>query len=240
MSAGTERDEQARLHAWPGVSGARPIAAGFHPLGLQRGRDGLISVPPGYGPDAPAPLLVLLHGAGADAACLLPGFQAQADAAGLLVLAPDSRGTTWDMILGQWGPDIAFLDAALEGVFATYAVRPDQIAIGGFSDGASYALSLGLANGDLFQHILAFSPGFAAPPAQHGAPRIFMSHGTRDDVLPIDRCSRPLRRRLQRAGYDVRYCEFEGEHTVPAAIMADGFRWWLEGNEPSCAAAVMH
>ena len=136
------------------------------------------------------------------------------------------------MILGSWGADVAFLDAALDRVFSTYAVQPDQVAIGGFSDGASYALSLGLANGDLFQHILAFSPGFAAPPAQHGEPHIFISHGTRDGVLPIQRCSRPLRLRLQRAGYDVRYCEFDGEHTVPAAIITDGFRWWLQGDAP--------
>lgn len=224
-------DERVQLRARPHANHPQHLAAGLHPLGLGRGRDGLVSVPPGYHPDAPAPLLVLLHGAGADAACLLPGFQEQANAAGLLVLAPDARGRTWDMILGSWGPDVAFLDTALDRVFSTYAVRPDRIAIGGFSDGASYALSLGLANGDLFGHILAFSPGFAAPVAPRDEPRIFISHGTRDRVLPIDRCSRPLRRRLEQAGYEVRYREFDGEHTVPPAIMADGFRWWLEDEQ---------
>ena len=38
----------------------------------------------------------------------------------------------------------------------------------GFSDGASYALSLGAANGDLFTHIAAFSPGFMRPPVSVG------------------------------------------------------------------------
>ena len=51
-------------------------------------------------------------------------------------------------------------DEALVRVFATYPVDPTHLAISGFSDGASYALSLGLANADLFTHIVAFSPGF--------------------------------------------------------------------------------
>jgi predicted esterase len=40
----------------------------------------------------------------------------------------------------------------------------------GFSDGASYALSLGLANGDLFTHVLGFSPGFMRVPRHVGRP----------------------------------------------------------------------
>jgi len=219
--------ELVRLRARPQPNLMQSLNPGIHPIGLGAGRDGLISVPPGHGPAQPAALLVLLHGAGATAAHLLPHFQEQVDAAGLLVLAPDSRDRTWDMLLGGWGPDVAFLELALERVFSTCAVRPDRIAIGGFSDGASYALSLGLANGDLFGHVLAFSPGFAVPPAQHGEPRIFISHGTHDRVLPIDRCSRPLRSRLERAGYKVRYREFDGEHVVPPEMMADAFGWWL-------------
>lgn len=93
-----------------------------------------------------------------------------------------------------------------------------RLAIGGFSDGASYALSLGLANGDLFRWILAFSPGFVAPPDMIGQPRIYIAHGTTDGVLPIDPCSRRLVPRLRRAGYSVCYDEFEGGHVVPAGI----------------------
>jgi predicted esterase len=88
---------------------------------------------------------------------------------------------------------------------SSYAIDPARVAIGGFSDGASYALSLGLTNGDLFSHVLAFSPGFMAPAGQEGSPRIFVSHGTRDAVLPIDRCSRRIVPTLRRAGYDVAY-----------------------------------
>jgi predicted esterase len=103
----------------------------------------------------------------------------------------------------------------LAWTFSSYAIDPARVAIGGFSDGASYALSLGFTDGDLFPHVLAFSPGFAAPARRVGSPRIFVSHGTRDAVLPIDRCSRRIVPTLQRTGYDVAYRKFDGGHAVP-------------------------
>ena len=109
-----------------------------------------------------------------------------------MLLVPDSRGRTWDMILGNYGPDVAFIDQALAQTFSRYALNPARLAIGGFSDGASYALSLGLSNGDLFTHIIAFSPGFMAPAQQQGRPPVFITHGTQDRVLPITRCSRRM------------------------------------------------
>jgi predicted esterase len=100
------------------------------------------------------------------------------------------------------------------------------VAMGGYSDGASYALSLGIANGDLFTHVLAFSPGFMAPPAQVGSPRIFVSHGTHDRWLPIQRCSRRIVPQLERAGYEVRYQEFSGGHVVPPEIEHEATVWF--------------
>src|SRR2546425_904676 len=67
-----------------------------------------------------------------------------ADEAGVVVLSPDSRGSTWDAIRDGFGPDVTFLNRALARVFDTVSVDPARIAVGGFSDGASYALSLGL------------------------------------------------------------------------------------------------
>src|ERR687890_28697 len=90
--------------------------------------------------------------------------------------------------------------------------------VGRFSDGASYALSLGINNGDLFTDVLAFSPGFMAPSMSVGTPRFFVSHGRRDRVLPIERCSRRIVPQLERAGYEVTYREFDGGHTVPPEI----------------------
>jgi phospholipase/carboxylesterase len=209
----------AGLKARPG-GGAGPAAGiGAQELGLARGRDGLTYVPHAYRPDTPAPLLVLLHGAGGRAADILAPFTAAAEAGGILLLAPDSRGRTWDVILGAYGADVDFLDRALDRVFDRFAVSAARIAVGGFSDGASYALSIGLINGALFRDILAFAPGFAAPTRTADAPRIFVAHGIRDDVLPIDACSRRLVPALVQAGYDVDYREFVGGHVVPPEMV---------------------
>jgi len=163
----------------------------------------------------------MLHGAGGTAGQVVPMLQAMADQHGVLIVAPDSRARgTWDVIRGAYGPDIQFIDQALDFVFMRFSIDARHIAIGGFSDGASYALSVGLMNGDLFQHILAFSPGFAAPGQRIGKPRIFISHGNRDDVLPVERCGRQLARELSRAGYEVDYREFAGGHVVPRELVS--------------------
>lgn len=216
---------EARLLARPGhpAEAAKP---GLHELGLARGRDGFLYVPRGYRADRPAPLAVMLHGAGGIARHALGPFQGFADDAGLVLLATDSRRQTWDVIQGGYGPDVAFLDRALELTFARCAIDPARIAAEGFSDGASYALSLGITNGDLFSHVIAFSPGFMVPKEQRGEPRIYISHGKRDEVLPIDSCSRKLVPRLRSAGYEVLYHEFDGPHTVPEEIAREALEWF--------------
>jgi predicted esterase len=148
-----------------------------------------------------------------------------ADEAGIAVLAPDSRGSTWDAIGGNLGPDVAFLNRALDNVFETTAVDPARISVGGFSDGASYALTLGLINGDLFGRVVAFSPGFVVRGAEQGKPKIFISHGTADEILPIERCSRVIVPALQRRGYDVTFKHFDGGHDIPPFIAKDGMKF---------------
>jgi phospholipase/carboxylesterase len=161
-------------------------------------------------------LVVLLHGAGGTAEDGLRLLLRQADRHGLMLYAPSSVGPTWDVIRGGFGPDVRRIQQALSEIRA-----PGNVAVGGFSDGASYALSLGLANGDVFDAVLAFSPGFAAPALQVGRPDIFVSHGRADRVLPIERCSRRLVPALRRAGYDVHYHEFDGGHVVPEPVVED-------------------
>jgi phospholipase/carboxylesterase len=219
--------EDGALSARPGAP-STPAVPGLHRLGMDARRDALLYVPAGASAHRPLPLVLMLHGAGGGGQNALALMRPLAHEHGLVLLAPDSRGRTWDVLLGAYGPDVAFLDRALAAAFDQCAVDAERVAIGGFSDGASYALSLGVANGDLFTHVLAFSPGFIAPPAQRGAPRIYVSHGTRDAVLPIDRCSRHLVPRLQAAGYDVLYHEFDGPHTVPPIVAREAVDWFLE------------
>jgi predicted esterase len=146
----------------------------------------------------------------------------------MILLVPESRGETWDVIEGGYGPDVSHIERALEQTFGRYEVDPSHVAAAGFSDGASYALSLGATNGDLFTHVLAFSPGFMAPASPHGSPALFISHGTRDRVLPINACSRRIVPRVKAAGYEVFYREFEGPHLVPPEVADEAVEWFLK------------
>jgi phospholipase/carboxylesterase len=218
------REGNARLRAQPGASSDRTLRPGVHELGAAPpDAPTLLFVPPHLA--AGAPLLVFFHGAGGAGAGSLRLVRGAATEHRCLVLLPTSVGRTWDVIVGRWGPDVERLDASLSATFRRFPV--ERVALGGFSDGASYALSLGLVNGDLAEALLAFSPGFAAPREEHGRPRVWISHGTQDAVLPIDRCGRPVARRLTRAGYEVTYEEFDGPHVVPPETVSRAFGWWL-------------
>jgi predicted esterase len=110
-------------------------------------------------------------------------------------------------------------------VFQKLLVDPAKLALGGFSDGATYALSLGLINGDLFKRIVAFSPGFVVEGPANGKPDLFISHGTHDHILPIDRCGRQIAGSLKSKGYNVVLREFDGDHEVPDEVAREGLSW---------------
>lgn len=223
-------NERGHLKVRPPAPGAAPAAdapTGLQKLALGSRRDSYIYVPEHYRPEQPMPLVLLLHGAGGHAHDGLRILLHLADRAGLILVAPASHASTWDIIARRgYGLDLALADRALAHAFAHYAVDTAHLGIGGFSDGASYALTLGLANGTLFTHVLAFSPGFIGPMEQQGVPEVFISHGDEDRVLPIEPCSRTIVRQLREAGYPLTYREFHGEHVIPPEIAADAVTWF--------------
>jgi phospholipase/carboxylesterase len=220
-------DELGRLgtrHA-PATEPTRP---GTYPLGLRRDRDGVLYLPPRYRHGTPIPLVLLLHGAGGSGARIVQRFRTYADELGMAFVAPDSTAVSWDR-KDRLASDVEFIDRALAVAFRRINTTPEGLRIGGFSDGASYSLSVGLTNGDLFARILALSPGFCGPALPRGKPRLYFTHGTRDEILPIDITSRKIVPMLQRAGYAVEYHEFDGGHETPVAIGRPAFEWLIGG-----------
>ena len=218
-----------RLKARPGVAAqAWEAGPGTYDIRLGANRDGLFYVPPALPAASPHPLIVMLHGGGDSARQVVPVLQTIADQFGIIVLAPESQASdSWDILEGAYGPDIEFIDRALEVTFGRFTIDANRVAIAGFSDGASYALSVGLMNGDLFGDIFAFSPGFAEPVHKIGKPRIFISHGDKDTVLPVENGGRRLAKELGEAGYDVDYREFDGGHIVPPDLIAEATKRFL-------------
>lgn len=206
------------------------IAPGEYPLGMATWRlkdaarrDGRLYVPRRAGPQHPLPLLVLLHGGGGRAEDFRSKFPL-AEESGVVMLALDSRHNTWDGIDSPFGPDVEFIDAALRFTFERVAIDPGKIALGGLSDGGFY--SLGLVNGDLFTHLVAVAPGYFAPPAPPtGRPRIFVAHGTRDNVYSVAGSRGRIVPRLKSERYDVTYYEFDGPHWVTEPAAREALQW---------------
>ncbi len=207
--------------------GKDQTAPGRYPLKLGDDRDGFVYVPKDYSAGTPTPLLVMLHGAGNTSLSVQYALPL-ADEFKVLVLAPDSRDErTWDGVLRSWGPDVDFLSEAVGQTASRYSIDRARVGVGGFSDGASYALSFGITFGDQFSRIIAMSPGVMQPMAARGKPRIFISHGTSDPIMPIDDTSRKFVPKLKSLGYDVTYREYEGRHSPSPPIVREAFEWFV-------------
>lgn len=216
-----------RLAFRPGAPHKPPLPAGRHTLGIASERDAVLYVPEGLDTQSPVPLVVLFHGAGGSAEKILPVLEAQAAFHRFLILAPQSLLVTWDIVIGGNGPDRERLDWALHEVAAHYAIDPRHLAFAGFSDGGSYALSAGLTNGGLVSHIIAMSAGFMAVTLPEGEPRVFIAHGLHDEQLPIATSGRANAMKLQEAGYEVRYVEFNGPHKPQPSVVALAMDFFL-------------
>jgi len=186
----------------------------------------MMIVPPGVDAADKVPLLVMAHGANG-----APKVSARvprlAQRRGILIVSPASTGPTWDLTLGGYGSDVGELDQALAWVFDRFRVDPRRLAMAGFSDGASWALSLGLNNGDLFSHVIAFSPGYVGPVEPRGAPKIYISHGRNDRVLPYEQSGHAIYKELRRNGYHATLDTFPGGHELLHRNMVSGLKWFV-------------
>ena len=227
LTACSRAQPSVRLRARPGKVVTEGPKPGVTPLSLRADRDALFYVPASA--TDPAPLVVYLHGATGNQEQGIRRLRALADEFGFLLLSPASSDGTWDAIRSEYGPDVRHIDEALAKVFSQTRVNARKIAICGFSDGASYALGLGVSNGELFRAVMAFSPGFVPPGGvPSGSPRVFISHGTKDQILPIDTCSRRIVPQLKQAGYSVTFKEFDGPHGAPPEIVREAVEWFLK------------
>jgi phospholipase/carboxylesterase len=204
-----------------------PCSPGERALRLDNGQAARMRVTPAAA--GGRALFVVLHGAGQTPADALQAFRGGWETPGLVLIAPKSKGQTWSILRSEVDDDLESVNFALAEAYERCQIDRSRIAVGGFSDGATYALTLGVSNGDLFPAIMALSPGGIVAGEQVGAPRVFISHGTLDTVLPIERAGDAVVAKLRAAGYAVTYRRFRGGHEASLATSSAAVRWFLAG-----------
>ena len=177
--------------------------------------------------------LVLLHGRGADEHDLYPlldaldperrlhGYTPRAP----LALAPG--GAHWYVVPRVGFPDSqTFAEgfAALTEWFDALPFAPDDVVLGGFSQGAVMSYALGLGAGRPRTRALIALSGFIPtvdgwePDFESPFPPIAIAHGTYDPVIPVE-FGRRARATLDDAGADVWYRESPIEHSIDPQVI---------------------
>ena len=180
-----------------------------------------------------------MHGRGADEHDLAPLLQALDPDGNLLGLLPRGPlalppgGRHWYVLREVGSPDretflqtFALLSDWLDGVLAENEITSDRLVVGGFSQGAVMAYSLGLAAGrPRPAAVLAFSgfiprvDGFELDlDGRTGLP-VSISHGSLDPIISVE-FAREARTRLEAAGLAVRYREDPVPHTIAPGALA--------------------
>lgn len=192
------------------------------------------SAPPG------APLLVAMHGIGADEADLAPLYRAFAPAA--VVALPRAPldyppGFSWYELLRPGMPDPASFErgqARLGEWLAALRAREGHadrpLVLSGFSQGAAMALAYALQHPAEVAGVMAFSgylPPWAAAPADVPSPPAFLTLGRHDPLFPFSRLAEAAAA-FEAGGGKASAVPHDGGHEIPPSAARAAFRWFAE------------
>ena len=204
----------------------------------------LVIYPDNYSSDVDYPMVILLHGFGASMADLA-GLSPAIDREGYIYACPNAP-MSFDLGSGMvgygWTPprgtatleDVQNSETLLGGFFQEvmdqYHPQPGKVVLGGFSQGGGMTYRCGLGRPNTFAGLFALSGFIANPedlrpklPSDRTQP-IFISHGTQDDVAPIEGAQK-ARDFLEGVGYTPQYKEYPMRHEISPDVMADLVPW---------------
>lgn len=197
------------------------------------------------GPE-PHPVLVLLHGYGADEHDLL----AVADGLDerfyvISARAPLSLGSgyAWNHFGQDLQPDPVTFQSSLDALARfvddlprEYPVDPTALFTLGFSQGAVLAAALLLSRPNVPRGTLMLSGYLPVDAARSAAPEslvgkpVFVGHGLQDPLIPVD-AARLTRDYLQAIGVALTYREYPIAHYIGSDELGDVAQW-LQGQWP--------
>jgi phospholipase/carboxylesterase len=214
--------------------------------------DYLTVYPDDYPVDKAYPLIILLHGFGANKEDL-SGLAPVIDRTGYLYVLPDaplaaaddSTVRAWYERGGKESPvavqeALAALDGFLGEISARLQVPAGRMLLAGFSQGGALSLRYGLPHPDRFAGIAVLSGSLrrvndllADLPPERKQP-IFVSHGRHDELVPVE-WSQDLVAFLEAQGYQPTYRTYPMGHEISPALVGD-LRSWIRTVLPPCSA----
>ena len=200
--------------------------------------------PVDYQPEGKYPLIVLLHGFGAnmhDLAGLAPYIDSRSyvylcpNGPLQVDLGPGFTGYAWTPLLGEKAvQDVHWAEEAVMGfvteMMGVHGVEPGQALLGGFSQGGMMTYQVGLPRPEVFAGLAALSARidereelFGRLPEKRDQ-AIFIAHGVHDPLISVD-AGRESREFLVEAGYDPVYREYPMAHQITEGVIEDLSDW---------------
>jgi phospholipase/carboxylesterase len=200
--------------------------------------------PDHYDAEQSYPMIVCLHGRGADMRDLA-GLAPAIDQGGYLYVCPNApvtiaigpgyTGQAWYEPGGTPSPvaieqALTSLDGVIREVFAQHHVTPGQALLLGFSQGGAMTYRYGMVRPEMFAGLAILSGALRDPegllphlPGQRDQ-HIFVAHGSHDAVVPVD-LSRNAVDFLKAQGYQPLYREYPMAHEITQEVLDDLVPW---------------
>jgi len=219
------------VHKTPEQTG-EPVPTGFVTLEHGDSRAVLLT-PDEIEPGRLYPLVTVLHGAGRQDELLVRACRGEPAKREALFLVPRSFHPTWDLIACDERPDLDFLTFAYDLIYRRYPIDPARQALLGYSDGASYALAVGLSNPHVFRAVMGWAAGFLALDTAHleaddPKPPVLLEYGTHDELFPFERVALPMRATLEQLGYPVEFrVDQGGRHWPSGTFQSEALDWFF-------------